>query len=303
MAWRIPIEGKMKVERLLLEKVQNRQKGAMMQTGYYAAAGGMVTQFNRLDTIANNLANANTAGFKKDATVTGDFLRLFREAREILPLPNDTAGGAQFYHRSLSRVPRIDEGYTDHSLGTVQQTGNTFDFALGREGLFFVVNTPGGIRLTRDGSFTLSDEGKLVTKQGYEVLPSDYFEAQNAITFDTTDSVIEADKNGQFYISVPGAAQLAATSRLMVVAPENLKKLQKAGDGLFLPPEGETLKPLAESGAVSQGAIEKSNVNAVTEMVALIEANRLVGMYQKAMDSQMNDLNRDAIEKLAVTRR
>jgi flagellar basal-body rod protein FlgG len=274
-----------------------------MQTGYYAAAGGMVTQFNRLDTIANNLANANTAGFKKDATVTGDFLRLYKEARENLPLPNDSAEGAQFYHRSMARVPQIVEGYTDHSLGTIQQTGNTFDFALGREGLFFAVRTPEGIRLTRDGSFTLSDEGKLVTKQGYDVLPSDYFEAQNAITFDATDSVIEADKNGQFYISVPGTAQLAATSKLMVVAPENLKRLQKAGDGLFIPPENETLKPLAESDAVRQGSVEKSNVNAVNEMVALIEANRLVGMYQKAMDSQMNDMNRDAIEKLAVTRR
>jgi flagellar basal-body rod protein FlgF len=52
-----------------------------------------------------------------------------------------------------------------------------------------------------------------------------------------------------------------------------------------------------------QGFVEKSNVNAVNEMIALVEANRLVGMYQKAMDSQMNDLNRDAIEKLAVTRR
>ena len=59
----------------------------------------------------------------------------------------------------------------------------------------------------------------------------------------------------------------------------------------------------ADSGTVMQGFVEKSNVNAVNEMVALVEANRLVGMYQKAMDSQMNDLNRDAIEKLAVTRR
>jgi flagellar basal-body rod protein FlgF len=278
-------------------------KRIVMQTGYYAAAGGMVTQFNRLDTIANNLANANTAGFKKDATVTGDFLRLYKEARDNLPLPNESTEGAQFYHRSLARVPQIVEGYTDHSLGTVQQTGNSFDFALGREGLFFVVKTPEGIRLTRDGSFTLSDEGTLVTKQGYEVLPSDYFEAENSITFSAADSVVEADKNGQFYISVPGAVELAATSKLMVVSPENLKRLQKAGDGLFILPEGETLKPLTESGAVLQGAIEKSNVNAVNEMVALIEANRLVGMYQKAMDSQMNDMNRDAIEKLAVAKR
>jgi flagellar basal-body rod protein FlgG len=59
-----------------------------MQTGYYAAAGGMVAQFNRLDTIANNLANVNTAGFKKDTLITGDFARLYKEARDELPLAN-----------------------------------------------------------------------------------------------------------------------------------------------------------------------------------------------------------------------
>jgi len=273
-----------------------------MQTGYYAAAGGMVTQFNRLDTIANNLANANTAGYKKDSAVIGDFLRLYKEARDELPLANNTVEGAQFYHRSSARVPQIVEGYTDYSLGTVQKTENTFDFALSREGLFFAVRTPQGIRLTRDGSFTLNDEGKLVTKQGYEVLPSDYFQSGNDITFNAQDSVVEADKNGQFYISVPGTAQLTASSKLMVVEPESVKWLKKEGANLYVPREGETLTPLEESGAVMQGAIERSNVNAVNEMVSLIEANRLVGMYQKAMDTQMNDLNRDAIEKLAVVK-
>ena len=273
-----------------------------MQTGYYAAAGGMVTQFNRLDTIANNLANANTTGYKKDATVTGDFMRLYKEARDELPLNNDTVEGAQFYNRSMARVPQIVEGYTDHSLGNLQTTGNTFDFALSQEGLFFAVKTPQGIRLTRDGSFTLDDAGKLVTKQGYEVLPADYFESGNAITFDVQDTVVEADKNGQFFISVPGTTQLVASSKLMVVAPENVKWLEKEGSSLFVPRKGEPVKAVADSGAVRQGAIEKSNVNAVNEMIGLIEAQRLVGMYQKAMDTQMNDLNRDAIEKLASVR-
>jgi flagellar basal-body rod protein FlgG len=270
-----------------------------MQTGYYAATGGMVTQFNRLDTIANNLANANTAGFKKDATVTGDFMRIYKEARDRLPLDNNTIEGAQFYNRSNTRVPQIVEAYTDQSLGSIQKTDNAFDFALSEEGIFFAVKTPQGIRLTRDGSFTLNDEGKLVTKQGFEVLPNDYFQNNNSIQFDVQDSVVEADKNGQFYITVGGTAQMVPTSKLMVVAPENVNWLQKEGSGLYVPREGETLQPLGESGAVVQGSIEKSNVNTVNEMVSMIEANRLVGMYQKAMDTQMNDLNRDAIEKLA----
>jgi len=61
-----------------------------MQTGYYNAAAGMVTQFNRLDLIANNLANVNTAGFKEDDVVIGDFSRLYKEARDKLPHPNQT---------------------------------------------------------------------------------------------------------------------------------------------------------------------------------------------------------------------
>ncbi len=274
-----------------------------MQTGYYAATGGMVAQFNRLDTIANNLANVNTTGFKKDAIVTGDFLRLYKEARDELPLQNHTKDAAKFFNRTMARVPHIVEGYTDYTLGSMQKTDNTLDFALSRDGLFFAVQTPQGVRLTRDGSFTLSEEGDLVTKQGYKVLSDAGFEMEDTISFSTVDSVIEADKNGQLYSNLPGSAQMVAGSKLMIVRPENLKMLQKEGDNLFVPQSLDALKQIDVSNAVRQGFLEKSNVNPVNEMIAMIEANRLVGMYQKAMDSQMNDLNRDAIEKLATTRR
>jgi flagellar basal-body rod protein FlgG len=86
---------------------------------------------------------------------------------------------------------------------------------------------------------------------------------------------------------------------LMVVAPENMQKLKKEGDNLFIPESIDSLHVKEESGALMQGFVEKSNVNPINEMIAMIEANRLVGMYQKAMDSQMNDLNRDAVEKIA----
>ena len=152
-----------------------------MQTGYYAATGGMVAQFNRMDTIAANLANVNTAGYKKEQLITGDFARLYKEARDTLPLNNDTTQAAQYLNRSLSRVPQITDAFTDFSQGTLQKTDNTFDLALGKEGQFFAVNTPQGIRLTRDGQFTLNDEGNLVNKHGYEVLSDDYFKSKTAI--------------------------------------------------------------------------------------------------------------------------
>lgn len=270
-----------------------------MQSGYYSAAGGMVTQFNRLDSVANNLANVNTSGFKRDNTIIGDFLRLYKNARDEMPLENNTKEGAAFYNRSMDRVPQITDRYTDFSLGNMKKTDNSLDFALSQKALFFAVKTPNGIRLTKDGSFTLNDQGVLVTKQGYEVLPSDYFQSKNNISFSTDDAIIEADKNGKLYSSVPGSAQLIQNNTLMIVNAENLQKLKKEGNNLFIPESIDTLHVNEESGSLMQGFVEKSNVNPINEMIAMIEANRLVGMYQKAMDSQMNDLNRDAIEKIA----
>jgi flagellar basal-body rod protein FlgG len=89
---------------------------------------------------------------------------------------------------------------------------------------------------------------------------------------------------------------------ILVLEPENVDKLVKEGNSLFRPDESSELKALTQTNSVRQGFVEKSNVNPITEMVAMIETNRLVGMYQKAMDTQMNDLNRDAIEKIAVSR-
>ncbi len=270
-----------------------------MQTGYYQAAAGMVTQFNRLDLIANNLANVNTAGYKQDDVVIGDFMRLYQEKRDELPLQNQTKEAAKFFNRTLARVPQIVEEYTNFSVGSIQKTDNPLDVALTRENLFFLVKTPQGIRLTRDGSFTTNEEGKLVTKQGYEVLPSDYFQKGGAIEFNSSDVSIKIDKNGQISTNIPNSVQMTPGSQLFIFQPDNPKFLKKVGDNLYVYENEAEYKPLEASGAIKQGYVEKSNVNAVKMMTQLIETNRLVGMYQKAMDTQMNEMNRDAIEKLA----
>ena len=270
-----------------------------MQSGYYSAAAGMVTQFNRLDTIANNLANVNTIGFKEDNLVVGDFSRLYKEARDKLPNQNNSEIGAQFLNRAMTKAPQIVDSYTDQTVGGMQKTGNSLDFALSREGLFFLVKTPQGVRLTRDGAFTTDDEGKLITKDGYEVLPSDYFLADNRIKFDVQEGIVESDKNGQLYKNIPNSVRLVQGQQLFVVQPDNVKLLKKEGDNLYRYEGVNNFKSIDESGAVLQGFVEKSNVNAVKMMTQMIETNRLVGMYQKAMDTQMNDMNRDAIEKIA----
>ena len=270
-----------------------------MQTGYYSAAAGMVTQFNRLDTIANNLANVNTTGFKEDNVVIGDFMSVYKEARDELPHKNNTTDGAKFINRTMTRAPQIVDSFTNHSVGNMQQTDNSLDFALSREGLFFFFFTPEGIRLTRDGSFITNDEGKLTTKQGYEVLPADYFKSKDSISVNPQDTIIEVDKNGQIYTNVPNSVKLTQSSQLLIAQPDNTKMLIKEGDNLFKYDDIESIAVVDKSDAVRQGFIEKSNVNAVKMMTQMIETNRLVGMYQKVMDTQMNDMNKDAIDKIA----
>jgi len=270
-----------------------------MQTGYYSSAAGMVTQFNRLDTIANNLANVNTNGYKEDNLIVGDFMRLYKEKRDELPNQDNTKEAAQFLNRTMTKAPQVVDEFTNFSVGSLQKTSNPLDVALSRENLFFTVKTPEGIRFTRDGSFSLDDEGKLVTKEGYEVLGDDYFQSKEGISFSTVDSTINIDKNGQIYTNVPGSATLTENKKLFIASIDNLRYLKKEGDNLYKLDDMSRMEMSEESGAVDQGFIEKSNVNAVKMMTQLIETNRLVGMYQKAMDTQMNDMNRDAIEKIA----
>lgn len=270
-----------------------------MQTGYYTSAAGMVAQFNRLDVIANNLANVNTLGYKEQDVVVGDFMRLYKEARDELPHANQTKEGAEFINRTMNKSPQIVDEFTNYALGSMQKTGNSLDFALSREGLFFAVKTPDGVKLTRDGAFTLNDDGKLVTKEGCEVLPNDYFSSQNTIEINPQDSIIESDKNGQLYTNLPNSINLTGNAKLFVARPDNIDKLKPIGGNLYEYEDVEKLVSYDESDAVLQGFVEKSNVNAVKMMTSLIETNRLVGMYQKAMDTQMNDMNRDAIEKIA----
>ena len=88
-----------------------------MNNGYYQATGAMVTQFNRLDVITQNLANVNTMGYKRQDVVVADFERIFKEQRDILPLNDHTKDAAKFLARSIDRVPNINDVYTDYSAG------------------------------------------------------------------------------------------------------------------------------------------------------------------------------------------
>ena len=264
-----------------------------MQTGYYTATGGMVTQFNRLNLISNNLANVNTNGYKADDVVIGDFERMFKESRDILPIDNNTKEGAKFINRDLNKVPHIVEEFSIFIVGNMKQTNNSLDLALTRENAFFLVKTPDGIKATRDGSFEINEDGHIVTKEGYEVLPKTYFVDGHILEIQPNKK-ITADKNGDIY------QEGLQTNSLFVASFDNLKNLKKVGDNLY---DFGDMTPIEDGkNKVLQGFIEKSNINPVREMTKLIDTNRLVEMYQKVMDTQMNEINKDAIEKLANVR-
>jgi len=260
-----------------------------MINGYYDATGAMVTQFNRLNVISNNLANVNTAGFKQDDIIIGDFERLLSEKRDILPLENNTKEAAKFLNRNLNKVPIVVEEYTNFNVGDLQRTSNPLDVALKEKNQFFSVQSPSGEKLTRAGNFSIDSNGYLVTKEGYKVLNTKNNPIQLSPSYPVT-----IDKNGNVYQQ----HKLIATFKIIRI--DNLNTLKKVGDTMFsFNPQNATVDA---TNSTLQGFLEKSNINTVREMTNLIETNRLVEQYQKVMTTFMDDLNRDAIEKLANVR-
>ncbi len=266
-----------------------------MQSGYYDVTGGMVTQFNKLDVISNNLANLNTTAFKKDDVVIGDFKRIFQNVQDNMPIANNTKEGAKFLNSSIDGVPQIVEQYTKFTQTGMKNSGNTLDFALKSADAFFMVKTPNGIRLTQDGSFVINGDGVLSTKEGYPVLPADYFTNSKYIKIPTNTN-FAVDKGGNIYLNGDKAG------KMFISTTNDIKSLTKEGNNLFKFPNINVIKESQSKNIVAQGFLETSNVNPVSQMIGLIEANRMVEMYQKVMTSQMDDLNTDAINKLASVR-
>ncbi len=260
-----------------------------MINGYYDAAGGMVTQFNRLNVISNNLANVNTPGFKQDKIIIGDFEKLFSQKRDILPIENNTKKAAKFLNRNLNKVPRIVEEYTNFGTGNIEKTGNPLDVALKQKDAFFTVDA-NGQKLTKAGNFNLDENGYLVTKEGFKVLDTNNIPIQ--IPVNTKNITI--DKNADIYAD----GNKIATMKIIKI--NNLNTLKKIGNKMWQFNQNEAITDT--NNTTLQGFLEKSNVNPISQMTALIDTNRMVEQYQKVMKTFMDDLNLDAIEKLANVR-
>jgi flagellar basal-body rod protein FlgG len=233
----------------------------MNRTIYTVASGGMAS-LARLEAVSQNLANANTSGYKAG--------RLVFEVRP--PSPEEDVSGVSLdpvLGRTAAQVAEV-ASVRDFTQGAVRSSGNPLDVAITGEG-FFAVATPRGERYTRQGSFTLDGEGYLVTQHGERVQGDG-----GDIRVGEGDIAIGDDGS----ITADGLA----VGRIKVVSFGANPQLVPEGASLFAPMRGVTPAPVdATAVHLQTSAIEASNVDAVASMVELVEVSRGFESYMRAM--------------------
>jgi flagellar basal-body rod protein FlgF/flagellar basal-body rod protein FlgG len=234
----------------------------------------------QMDVVANNVANVNTNGFKADRS-------LFEEYLMPVAHEDNFVGG----DRRLSFV-QDRATFHDFAGGATEQTKNPLDVAIDGKA-FLVVQTPAGERYTRDGGLQINAQGQLVTASGDQVLGSN-----GPITFQQTDHDIAISDDGTVTV-IEGTNNAADSIRgkLRLVSFAQAQKLLKEGSNLYAAGEGNFARP-DTTARVRQGFIERSNVNAVTEMSRMVEVSRAYTQMAMLLQQQ-SDLQRSAIEKLA----
>lgn len=242
-----------------------------MDSGYYAAMTGLVSRSQAMDIAATNLANAQTPGYRAEQ----------QYFRSVLMGPDaaDSQLGATVNNYGLLGGDRLSM-----VQGALDQTGNPLDLAIEGQG-FFQVQTPNGLRYTRDGAFHRTPAGQLVTATGDPVLSA----AGKPISVPPGQVAIGADGT----LSVAGGV----VATLGVYTFPKGTELTAEGANRYLAPEG--VKPeLSKDAAIHQGAIENANQNVVQGTMDLILAQREAEMMQKALTIFHTEFNKTASEDL-----
>lgn len=220
-----------------------------------------------LDLLANNIANSTTSGFKAD--------------QELYNLYFGRAMG------SPTSLPVIEGRWIDFSQGLLEGTGNTLDVALDGEG-FFVVQGPNGPLYTRNGSFHLTEEGHVVTREGYPL----------ELTGQQQDKRLKVDPDGDIQISAQG--EVRQSGRILgvieVVKFEVPQALSKTGKSYFEADAGTAASP--SSARLHQGKVEASNVSSSESAVRIVEVMRQFESLQKAL-ATVDEMNRSVVNEVA----
>jgi flagellar basal-body rod protein FlgG len=250
----------------------------------WISVSGAQTQADRLDLISNNLANADTDGYKKDGPTFKEYLASQERVPEKVDIPHGALKDKDFYPldgKDASYVV-MDGTHTDFHQGHLRVTENPLDIAMDGPG-FLEVATPQGIRFTRLGTLKIAPDGHLVTSDGSSVLSS---QASGLASGGSSLArmIHLRDRMGPLSITQQGEVLVGGESvaRLSVVEFHDVSKLKKSSSQLF--ENGDPQNQRAASGtSVRQGMLETSNVNPVEEMAHMISANRIFEQNLKAL--------------------
>lgn len=251
-----------------------------MVKGLYTAYTGMMIEQNRMDILSNNLANSDTNGFKKEGSTAVAF-----EDQLALKIKDTSDYNLPKQLGYVNMGAKIGQTYTDWSQGNFEVTDNQDDIALDGDGFFAVSytnkNDETSVKYTRDGAFVVNTDGYLVTKDG------DYVLNQNgAMNSDPGQgNYIRLDPNADFKVDELGniTQNNQIVARIGVADFEDYNYLQEYGENMYdLVDGGQTIESDA---IVTQGTIEKSNVNVVSEMVDMIAISRAYESNQKVIQT------------------
>ncbi len=248
----------------------------------YTAATGMQALETKLDVIANNLANVNTAGFKRDRV---NFEDLFYR-NEVLPGSQDAQQNPTATGIKVGVGTRVQSVQSTFNQGAFEITGNQFDLAIEGNGFFQITDpSTGGLLFTRNGNFALNNAGQLVlgSAQTGRVL-------EPPITISTEATGIVINAGGEVFEKVPNTTQLSSVATLQIATFPNPQGLLKVGETLFAETGAsgafQTFTPGQNgAGVIRQNALEASNVEPVKELIELITTQRSFELNSQAMQA------------------
>ena len=249
-----------------------------MNRSLWIAKSGMEGQQFKLDTIANNLANVATNGYKRGGVVFEDLM--YDSLRQVGAASSDQTQLPTGLQVGLGA--RVSASTRNFSQGNLQQTGNNLDLAIKGQGFFQVQMPDGTTAYTRDGSFQLDPAGQIVTANGQVLQPG--------ITVPATAQTVTVAADGTVNVTVPGQATPQSVGKLELASFVNPGGLEPRGQNLYVETAASgtpgTGAPGADGrGALMQGYVEGSNVNVVEELVAMIATQRAYELNSKAIQT------------------